>query len=323
MVGLTEKQKQRYDEEGFVLLKGLFDPDELSPLVHEIEDAIDRVGREYYAKGRIKSLYESDGFKTRFLRMTEDSEDIYDDVVGSRLMGPELFNLLSHPRHLDIVEGIVGHEVHCEGRHRLRPKLPNYDLADFRWHEDTRFQARRIIHVEQPYGLGPSDPAQSGRIDSRIVAVPQMAEPNFWIPLVDVDEQNGCLHMLPGGHLHAPPFDRQSEQGRSTQQLNGLVPTPVPMQVGDAILIHQHLPHVSPPNRSGHVRWSVDIRYQDGRLPTKSSREPGFLARSQERPQDVVTKHEGYVRIREAAEEFQLKTKMAVEEFELKTKIRL
>ena len=135
-----------------------------------------------------------------------------------------------------------------------------------------------------------------------------MAEPNFWIPLVDVDEQNGCLHMLPGGHQHAPPYDWQWEPERSTSELDGIVSTPVPMMVGDALLIHQHLSHVSPPNQSDHVRWSVDIRYQDGRERTKSAREPGFLARSEERPQDIVTKYTDYVRIRKAVEEFQLKT---------------
>ena len=310
MKGLTAEQRQQYDQEGYVLLRGLFAPEDLRPLVEEIEDAVERVGREYHADGRIKSLYESDGFKQRFLKMTNDCQDIYDELVGSRLMGPELFNLLSHPTLLDIVEHIVGPEVQCEGRHRLRPKLPNYDVADFRWHEDTLFQARRVIHVQQQYGLGPSDPAQSGKIVSRIVAAPQMAEPNFWIPLVDVDEQNGCLHMLPGGHLHAPPYARQWEPDRFTPELNGLVGLPIPMRVGDALLIHQHLPHVSPPNRSDHVRWSVDIRYQDGRLRTKSVREPGFLARSEQRPEDVVTDHEGYLRIREAVEEFQLRTKI-------------
>lgn len=310
MAGLTSEQNRLYEQEGYVLLKGLFDPEELQPLVQEIEDAVDRVGREYHAKGLVRSLYDEEGFAHRFLRMAEDCEDIYDELVGSRLMGPALFGLLSHAKLLDIAQDIVGPEVHCEGRHRLRPKLPSYGVADFRWHEDTSFDARRIIHVEQQYGLGAADAERSGRILSRIVAAPKMAEPNFWVPLVDVDEQNGCLHVLPGGHLHASAYDRDWEPGQSTSELNGLVPMPVPMQVGDALLMQQHVPHVSPPNRSDHVRWSVDIRYQDGRLRTKSVREPGFLARSEERPEDVVTDHEGYMRVREAVAEFQRQTKI-------------
>ena len=90
------------------------------------------------------------------------------------------------------------------------------------------------------------------------------------------------------------------------------------MQAGNALLMHQHLPHASPPNKSDHVQWSVDIRFQDDRLRTKSIREPGFLARSKERPQDVVTEFEGYVRIREAVQEFEAVTK----EFQQKSGVR-
>jgi ectoine hydroxylase-related dioxygenase (phytanoyl-CoA dioxygenase family) len=143
---------------------------------------------------------------------------------------------------------------------------------------------------------------------SRIVAAPQMPEPGFWIPLVDVDEVNGCLYLLPGGHLHTPPTIEGWEPTRFVPQIEGLEPVPAPMRVGDALLMHQHFPHNSPPNRADHIRWSVDIRYQSDRYPVKSAREPGFLARSQERPQDAVTTFEGYVRIREAVQELQRAT---------------
>ncbi len=304
MAGLTPEQKQQYDDLGYVLLEGLFEPAELQPLIDEIDEAVDRVATSYHAEERIRSTYEDEGFDTRFMRVVEDAEEAYDEVVGSVLMGPELFGILSDSRLLDIVEGIVGPEVHCEGRHRLRPKLPNYGVADFRWHEDTAYAAKRITYVRQQYGLGAADPRAGGTFMSRIVAAPQMPEPNFWIPLVPVNEENGCLHVLPGGHNHTPPYEQQWEPGKFVSELDDLDPLVVPMTVGDALLMHQHVPHVSPPNMSDGVRWSVDIRYQDGRRPVKSVREPGFLARSVERPEDVVTDHAGYERIRNAVAEF-------------------
>ena len=304
MAGLTPEQKEQYDDLGYVLLEGLFEPSELQPLIGEIDTAVDRVARSYHAEERIRSTYEDEGFETRFMRIVGDAEEAYDDLVGSVLMGPELFGILSHATLLDIVEGIVGPEVHCEGRHRLRPKLPNYGVADFRWHEDTAYAAKRITYVQQQYGLGAADRGAGGRFMSRIVAAPQMPEPNFWIPLVPVDGENGCLHVLPGGHNHTPPYEEQWEPGEFVAELDDLEPLVVPMKVGDALLMHQHVPHVSPPNMSDGVRWSVDIRYQDGRRPVKSVREPGFLARSVERPEDVVTDHAGYERIRNAVAEF-------------------
>ena len=231
MAGLTTEQKRQYDEMGYVLLKGLFDGEELQPFIDEVDGAVDRVARTYHSDGRIRSLYDDEGFESRFIRIVEDAGEAYDDVVGSTLMGPALFGVLSHVKLLDIVEGIIGPEVHCEGRHRLRPKLPNYGVADFRWHEDTAYAAKRITYVQQQYGLGPTDP-KAGRFMSRIVAAPQMPEPNFWIPLVPVDEENGCLHVLLGGHMHTPPYEEQWEPGAFVPELDDLEPIAVPMQVG-------------------------------------------------------------------------------------------
>ena len=304
MPGLTTEQKQQYDELGYVLLKGLFDPADIQPLIDELESEVDRIARAYHAEGLTDSLYAEEGFETRFMRIVEDAEQAYDELVGSKFLGPEVFGLLSHPTFLDIVEGIVGPEVHCQGRHRLRPKIPNFGVADFRWHEDTDFAAKRVTYVQQQYGLDRTASKAGGRFMSRIVASPKMPEPNFWVPFVPVDEENGCLHVLPGGHRHTPPYEEQWEPNTYVPELNDLEPVVVPMQVGDALLIHQHVPHVSPPNRTNAVRWSIDIRYQDGRRPVKSVREPGFLARSKERPQDVVTDYEGYKRIRDAVAEF-------------------
>ncbi len=304
MPGLTSEQKQQYDELGYVLLKGLFTTTDLQPLIYEYEGEVDRIARDYHAGGLTESLYADESFETRFMRIAEDSEQAYDEMVGSKFVGPEVFRLLSHPSLLDIVEGIVGPEVHCQGRHRLRPKLPNFGVADFRWHEDTDFAAKRVTYVQQQYGLDRTASKASGRFMSRIVAAPNMPEPNFWVPLVPVDEENGCLHVLPGGHLHTPPYEELWEPNTYVAELNDLEPLVVPMEVGDALLMHQHVPHVSPPNLTNAVRWSIDIRYQDGRRPVKSVREPGFLARSKERPQDVVTDYGGYREIRDAVAEF-------------------
>ena len=315
MAGLTQEQKRNYDDQGYVLLKSLFAAEELQPLIGELEAEVDKAAREYHADGRLKSLHEDEGFKTRLMKMVDDCVEVYEELHGIEVVGPELFNILKNTKILDVVEAVLGPEIRCEGRHIVRPKLPNFGVANFNWHEDTRYGAKRTVYVQQPYGLG-TDPTKLGSFHSRIVAAPLMAEPAFWIPLVDVDEENGCIQVLAGGHRHTPPYVEQWGPDTFVPQLEGLVPLPVPMQVGDVLMMHQHLPHSSPPNRSDHIRWSVDIRFQDSRLSTKAGTiKPGFIARSKERPQDVVTEHEGYMRIREAVKEL----KVAVDEFKQKT----
>jgi hypothetical protein len=301
MAGLTAAQREQYEEEGFVVFERLFEPAELQPMIAELEATVDRLAREYRAEGRITSLCEGQGFKTRLIGLFEQSEAMRDEFVGSRHIGPAIFDLLRHPKLVDIAEDLVGPEVHCQGRYRFRPKLPGLAAGDFRFHEDTLYQAKRAIFVEEQHGLGVDDPTRSGNVISRMYLAATMAEPGFWIPLVDVGPENGCLQLLPGSHRHAPPWEAQAAPNRSVTQLEDITPVPVPLEVGGAILIHQQCSHASPPNRSDHIRWSVDIRYQDGRRPVKSAREPGFLARSRQRPNEVVTTLEGYLRIREAA----------------------
>ena len=189
MSGLASEQKQQYDELGYVLLKSLFDPDDLQPLINELDTEIDRIAQVYHADGLTKSLYADEGFDTRFMRIVDDAEQAYREMVDSKFLGPEVFNLLSHPAFLDIVEDIVGPEVHCQGRHRLRPKLPNFGVADFRWHEDTEYATQRVTYVQQQYGLDRTALKTGGKFMSRIVAAPKMPEPNFWVPLVPVDER--------------------------------------------------------------------------------------------------------------------------------------
>ena len=301
MTGLSPQQKKQYDEEGYLLLKNLFTNSELNPLIKEINQAIDEIAISYKKQDKINSLYENDGFERRFNRIVNDAKETYDELVGSVHLGPALFDLLSNDMVLNVVESILGPEIRCEGRHRIRPKLPNYDVADFRWHEDTAYSARRITYTRQHYGLGSDTNEHSGSFLSKIVAAPQMPEPNFWIPLVSVNENNGCLHVLPGGHKHTPPDENQWTPDSFVPELTGLKPLIIPMEVGDALLMHQHLPHVSPPNKSDTIRWSVDIRYQDAMKPIKSLKEPGFIARSSKR---AVANYQDYENIRRAVKEF-------------------
>ena len=63
----------------------------------------------------------------------------------------------------------------------------------------------------------------------------------------------------------------------------------LPVPAGSAILFNDRLLHMSTPNHSDHVRWSVDLRYQ----PTDQDPMPqhgiGFLARSHRFPERVAT----------------------------------
>lgn len=92
--------------------------------------------------------------------------------------------------------------------------------------------------------------------DPTFVDEHQWTSVTFWIPLVDVDDRNGCIHAVPGSHLlSADPrlpyvaFPYADFAERLTACLR-----PIPMRAGDLLVFHPGLIHASPPNVTGRLR---------------------------------------------------------------------
>ena len=74
----------------------------------------------------------------------------------------------------------------------------------------------------------------------------------FWCPLVDTDEVNGCVHVVPGSHRfnsgpRAPGVPYPYRALDPLFRKAGL--RPVPVRAGDLMIFSQKLFHASPPNR--------------------------------------------------------------------------
>ena len=100
-------------------------------------------------------------------------------------------------------------------------------------------------------------------------------EPDFcsiaiWVPLVDVDESNGCFGVISGSHkLHNPirgPLIRQSARKDDPiwQKRYGQL---LPMKAGDAVIYNHSLLHFSPPNRTSTVRPAVNLSLVPSKVP--------------------------------------------------------
>lgn len=83
-----------------------------------------------------------------------------------------------------------------------------------------------------------------------------------WIALEDVDPANGCMFVIPGGHLEGPRthFLRRDWQICDTDILP-LRRTALPMHAGDVLFFHSKLPHGTPINRTETMRWAVQYHY--------------------------------------------------------------
>ena len=95
-----------------------------------------------------------------------------------------------------------------------------------------------------------------------------------WIPLVDVDEENGCLEVQPRVHQEQVVY---WSYGKDLPQTEKIV---LPMKKGDVLFMHKLTPHGSGPNKTDAVRWSMDLRYQKTGDPSPRPEWPILVARS-------------------------------------------
>lgn len=270
---LGPEQLARYQSEGYLVLERLLGEDELECARRAMSQKVDRIAQELHGAGLIRDRLEHRPFKYRlaelFAGLTDQDFLKFGRSWRDRL--PGYFELMSHPKILDAVQSLIGPEIFANPVYNVRPKVPRVAAGAVPWHQDKSY-----------WPDANSNP---------VITV--------WIPLVDSTHENGCLHLIPGTHRQRViDYHRESYSGTGFLETDlravereaarrSIVAVPVP--AGSAILFNDRLLHMSTPNNSDHVRWSVDLRYQ----PTDQDPMPGhgigFLARSLQSPQRVAT----------------------------------
>ena len=180
----TTAQRQAFDDQGYLLVRGVLDEQDFVPLRRVISSAIDHRAKELYDKGKISSLYEDLSFYHRLTQIQRESQKgpLLSWNWNKEVFSREVYELITHPKILDIVGSLIGPEITVNGDYWIRFKMPTGGESVFPWHQDSI------------YYNGNADPGQQVTFseESQILTV--------WIPMVDVDEQNGCLQVIPGSH---------------------------------------------------------------------------------------------------------------------------
>ncbi len=84
----------------------------------------------------------------------------------------------------------------------------------------------------------------------------------IWIPLVDVDAENGCLGIIEGSHkvtnaIRGPLLQQSSlQRDKDWEERFGKL---IPMKAGDAIIYNHSLLHYSPPNKTKIARPALNL----------------------------------------------------------------
>jgi phytanoyl-CoA hydroxylase len=267
---LSAKQVQQFHDEGFLIVRDLLPQEALRPLIEELERKVDDSIREAVKMGTLDAAdtFEDTSFATRLGLVSAASSDgawLWHQVNGKQNKTAGMFTLRTWPSLLDVAESLIGPEILAHPQTVLRAKLPDQEKTVVPWHQDLAY----LI------------PEKAG--ETLVV--------NFWVPMVDATEENGCLQVIQGSHRAGLlPHDAKISGYIGVQEADLPEGDTVicEVDVGDVLLTMERTVHRSTPNRSENVRWSVDTRYSRLGLPTGRPHAPGFVARSRENPESVA-----------------------------------
>jgi len=281
MSNLTPDQLDFYRTQGYLLVEDALDPSTFASLIAEIDTIVDQAAQQAHAAGQLNDLHADLPFPKRLARIHDqlaDPNPLLGQVNG-KLKTKGMFQILTQPALLDIVESVIGPEILAHPQYNLRAKLPNQDATVVPWHQDLGYL--------QP------DAEETFMV-------------NFWIPLVDATVENGCMEVIAGSH-YAPLIGHDHGLGPAAN-FKGIVDkylppgeeVSCPVKVGGVLLLQHKTIHRSIPNNSDHIRWSLDLRYSDPAQPSGRDEVPGFIARSQANPSAVAQSLDEWLAVLEA-----------------------
>jgi ectoine hydroxylase-related dioxygenase (phytanoyl-CoA dioxygenase family) len=265
---LTAAQIAEYDREGYVILPELLNAADLAPARQALMDKVSVIADQLFAEGLIKDKHEDAPFETRLVKLFENLDEKTFLRFGRSWRDPVAgyFHLIANPKIIDAVESLIGSEIFANPVYNARPKVPGVAAGAVPWHQDKSYWPNANWNP--------------------VITV--------WIPLVDTNLENGCLHVWPRTHktklvtYHADTYTGTAYTEIDLKEQADRNAVCLPMKAGSAILFNDRCIHSSTPNLSRGVRWSVDLRYQ----PTEQQRfreyGVGFLARSRKHPERVA-----------------------------------
>ena len=244
---LTSADVRQWREDGWVLLRDAVPTDVIERLRSLFAGVVDGIIDDLAEKGAIKEKRARLPFETRLAVVAGRHANDYGRSWRNEIAAPAVYDL-HHAERLARAIGqvcdsdVIGHPVF-----NARPKLPGQQLTVVPWHQDS--------------GYFGEDTADS-------------VIPTAWIPLVPVDETNGCIQIVPGSHRQGMiEHYTEDREGRFLEVgddvLDGAEIVTVPMEPGDALLFHNLTLHRSTAHTvSDTIRWAMDIRYlRDGDHP--------------------------------------------------------
>jgi ectoine hydroxylase-related dioxygenase (phytanoyl-CoA dioxygenase family) len=272
---LTPEQIKFYDTEGYLVLENLLDANDMAPAVEALTQKVDRIAAELVRDGLVKDAMNDVPFKHRLAKLFagKTDKDFLKYGRSWRDRFPGFYDFMSNPKIVNAIVSLIGPEIFSNPVYNVRPKVPGVAAGAVPWHQDKSYwpdaNANPVITA--------------------------------WVALVDATLENGCLHLIPRTQKQkvltwhddtytGTKYTEIDDQHMRLLKLGKIIALPV--TAGTVILFNDRLVHSSTPNKSDHVRWSLDLRYQPTDQDPMPQHGAGFLVHSRQHPERVATRED-------------------------------
>lgn len=248
---LSQGEFNQFFSDGFIIRRNIIPQKLLDDVDSDLDKIVDGIANRLYEAGKIKNLYKDKTHKQRLAYLEKEFKDISVLVHKNGVLPKSMQELWSDRRLLNICQQLLGPKADIGGHPvwNVRSKVPKNDRSTVPFHQDNAYVSKDCWHT---------------------------LTVTAWIPLVDVNEKNGCLQVIKTAQNSGRTVEHKGcwkdtwyvdveeevirrELGIDTKA--NLV-TCV-MNRGDILLFSNLLPHRSLDNFSDAVRWSLDLRWQE------------------------------------------------------------
>ncbi|MFH1301079.1 MAG: phytanoyl-CoA dioxygenase family protein [Planctomycetota bacterium] len=241
---LSENHLNQYAEEGVLLVKNLFDPDEFLPIRQDLAGRLSLLERHFGADVS-ENANAITQISDRLTSLEERAPGAQSILYDSMNAAPSLHAMGAHSKLMAILEKLLSPEISIHDRYIILMSMPHAEWHLASWHQDWYYN-------EGPY--------------STIT---------LYAPLQKTDHNNGSLTFALGEH-QKPPVPHDEHDHGITTKWHSMPPevvrsydrvVPTALEVGDVLLFHSLTPHTPCKNQSNYVRFVLNLRYRDLRDP--------------------------------------------------------
>lgn len=254
--------KEKYNKDGFVILKSFFDP--------KVIDAIRNEAKEVFGIAISKNnIYydptSEESFTKALFKLFEVS---YNDFLGAAKAAQHIINMHRIAVSEKLITLVKEYGI----------KSPIFCVKPIIY-----FNSRHLSKIEGHYKTPPHQDWRSmqGSLNSMVV----------WIPLVDINKDLGAVEFVSGSHTKGLLDTDTDEWFRhvSDKEIKEEDFIPAEVEKGDVVLFSAFSVHRSGNNITDKIRWSMHFRYNDASEKT-------FIDRGMPHPyivykpnQDIIT----------------------------------